>query len=86
MKGRARHARTLALAVVLALSAGACVSSSHRRAAEARARFERCVAAAGEAACQSEKERMLAAERSYQQDAQRVWGCDPSQPDCPPHR
>lgn len=85
MRRVSQRARRLALAIAL-IFAAACVSYAHGRAREARARYERCVAAAGESACQSEKERMLAAERSFQEDAQRVWGCDPSQPDCPPHR
>jgi hypothetical protein len=80
-----QRARTLALAIALVFAA-ACVSYAHSRAREARARYERCIAAAGESACQSEKERMLAAERGYQAEALRVWGCDPSQPDCPPDR
>jgi len=69
-----------------ALLALGCVSAAHDDVAEARARYERCVAAAGEAACTAEKERVLASERDYQADAQRAWGCNPTQPDCPQKR
>ena len=80
-------ARWLCLtAAFAAASALACVSAAHDDAAEARARYERCVAAASERECSAERERMLAAERAYQESAQRVWGCSPGQPDCPPDR
>jgi hypothetical protein len=29
---------------------------------------------------------MLAAQRAYQESAQRAWGCDPAQGDCPTRR
>lgn len=75
-----------ALLIGVTIAALGCVGLSRDRAAEARGRYERCVAAASERACQPEKERMLAAQRAYQEDAQRAWGCDPAQPDCPPRR
>jgi hypothetical protein len=85
MSGAAR-ARTLAGVALLAALVLGCVSAARDDAAEARARYERCVAAAGERACRAEKERALAAERTYHAQAQRAWGCDPSQPDCPTRR
>lgn len=78
--------RTLVGVALLTAGAFACVGAARDAAAEARARYERCVAAAGERACRAEKERALAAERTYQEQAQRAWGCDPSQPDCPTRR
>jgi hypothetical protein len=68
------------------LGVAACASDAHRRASAARADYERCVAGAGEGECRAERERMLAAERAYQESAQRAWGCDPAQPDCPTRR
>ncbi len=75
-----------ALASSLALAASACVSHAHGEMAAARAQYERCVAAQSVRACVAERERMLAAERSYQESAQRAWGCDPAQADCPTRR
>lgn len=83
MSHTAWSTRLIALA---ALALAACVSDAHRAAREARARYERCVAAASESECRAEKERMLAAERAYQEGAQQVWGCDPAQGECPPKR
>jgi uncharacterized membrane protein len=87
-RGRSpRVTRSASAALVLAgLSVLACVSDAHEAMTEARARYEQCLAAASERECVAEKERMLAAERSYQETAQRAWGCDPTQPDCPPRR
>jgi hypothetical protein len=68
------------------LGVAACASDAHGRANAARADYERCVAAASEGECRAERERMLAAERAYQETAQRAWGCDPAQPDCPTPR
>jgi len=72
--------------LALALAGLACVSDAHEAASAARARYERCVAAASERECIAEKERMLAAERAYQESSQRVWGCQPTHSDCPPQR
>jgi hypothetical protein len=63
-----------------------CVTAARDDAAEARARYAQCVAASGEPACRAERERALAAERTYQEQAMRAWGCDPAQADCPPAR
>jgi len=79
-----RRARVWGLS--FALLALACVGAARDDVAAARERYERCVAAAGEAKCAAEKERVLAAERAYQAGAQRAWGCGPAQPDCPPTR
>ncbi len=79
----ALEALAIALAALLAL---ACVSDARDDMAEARTRYEQCVTATSEAKCSAEKERMLATERAYQENAQRAWGCDPAQPDCPPKR
>ena len=75
-----------ALGLVAALLAVGCVSDARDDALEARGAYERCVAADGERACRAQKERMLAAERAYQEAARRAWGCDPAQPDCVPPR
>ena len=78
------------LAALAALTAAllglACVSGARGVMVEARARYEQCVTGASEAKCSAEKERMLAAERTYQENAQRAWGCDPAQQDCPTKR
>ena len=85
-----RRASHLLSSVFAALAASglslACVSAAHNDVAEARARYERCVSDASAAECRAEKERMLAAERTYQESAQRAWGCDPDQQECPPKR
>ena len=78
--------RCRSLLVPVALAAFACVSGERGAMNAARARYERCVEAANERACAAERERMLSAERTYQERAQRAWGCDPSEPDCPPDR
>lgn len=75
--------RLAALAALLALG---CVSAARNDMAQARARYEQCVAASSERECRAEKEHKLAAERAYQESAQRAWGCDPVQADCPPRR
>jgi hypothetical protein len=72
-----------ALALAVGLLAVGCVSGVRDDALAARGAYERCVAADGERACRAQKERMLAAERAYQEAARRAWGCDPAQPDCP---
>ncbi|HEY8120233.1 MAG TPA: hypothetical protein VII78_02860 [Myxococcota bacterium] len=75
------------LLAVAALTALGCVSAAHEDVLAARARYEQCVRAArSEAECRAERERMLAAERTYQERAGQVWGCDPAQADCPPTR
>jgi uncharacterized membrane protein len=80
-------ARVASMALMLsALSTLACVSDAHAAMTAARARYEQCVAAASERECVAEKERMLAAERSYQESSERVWGCQPGGPECPPQR
>ncbi|HEU4430768.1 MAG TPA: hypothetical protein VFT98_18550 [Myxococcota bacterium] len=71
---------------LLASLAVGCVGAARDDVAQARARYERCVAAASEAECAPERERVLAAERAYQAEAQRAWGCNPAQPDCPQKR
>ena len=85
-----KHPQRSVLAALAPLTAAllglACVSGARSAMVEARARYEQCVAAASKAKCSAEKERMLAAERTYQGNAQRAWGCDPGQPDCPPNR
>jgi hypothetical protein len=85
-----RRANRTALAAFAALTAAllglACVSGARGDMLEARTRFEKCVGATSAAKCGAEKERMLAAERAYQENAQRAWGCDPAQPDCPTKR
>ena len=87
MTRRASHVLFSAFAALV--SAGlslACVSDARHDMSEARVRYEQCVSAASAAECRAEKERMLAAERAYQESAQRAWGCDPAQQDCPPKR
>jgi hypothetical protein len=71
---------------LLVLAAHGCANAAHRDFVAARTRFEQCVAAAGAAECAPEHERMLAAERAYQEAARRGWGCDPAHPDCPTPR
>ena len=86
---RAYAGRTLLptfAAIAAALLALGCVSGAHNDMAETRARYEQCLTATSEAKCSAEKERMLAAERAYQESAQRAWGCDPAQADCPTRR
>ncbi|MBM4383081.1 MAG: hypothetical protein FJ091_06885 [Deltaproteobacteria bacterium] len=75
-----------ALALASALLASACVSGARDDMQLARDAYERCVAAEGERACTAQKERMLAAERAYAEQAQRAWGCSPAHADCPPRR
>lgn len=71
----------------MALAAcAACASAAHREFSEARSRYAACVAEAGEAACDAERERLLATERAYQDAARRGWGCDPAQAECPTPR
>lgn len=87
MRKATQRAVLSALAAITAALLGlACVSGARSAMAEARARYEQCVTAASEAKCGAEKERMLATERAYQESAQRAWGCDPAQSDCPPKR
>jgi hypothetical protein len=80
-----RRARPLVPLLLASLALG-CVSAARDDVAAARERYARCVAAVGEAKCVAERERVLAAERAYEENAQRAWGCSPAQPDCPPTR
>ena len=73
-------------AMTAALLALGCVSGARSDMLEARARYRQCATATSEAQCRAEEERMLAAERTYQESAQRAWGCDPAQQDCPTKR
>ena len=75
-----------ALAALAALLSLACVTGARDDMAEARARYQQCVAEASERECRAEKERMLAAEHAYQESAQRAWGCEPTHAECPPKR
>lgn len=75
-----------AAATAVFLLALGCASAAHRDFVAARSGYQQCVAAAGEAKCAAERERMLAAERAYQDAARRGWACDPAQPDCPTPR
>jgi hypothetical protein len=75
----------LAISLISGL-VGGCASAARDDVAAARARYEQCVAAASERECGAEKERLLAAERAYQEQAQRAWGCNPTHSDCPPRR
>jgi hypothetical protein len=80
-------ARAASMALMLAgLTVLACVSDAHEAMSAARARYEQCVAAASERECVAAKERMLAAERNYQESSLRVWGCQPPGQECPPQR
>lgn len=74
------------LVIAVALVASACVSGARDDMQLARDAYARCVAAEGERACVAQKARMLAAERSYEEQAQRAWGCNPAHADCPPRR
>jgi hypothetical protein len=64
------------------------VSQERRDAAAARQAVERCVAEHSESApeCVALRERQLAAQRRYQENAKRAWGCDPAQEQCPTPR
>lgn len=85
--GAASSARRIAALALAALGIGAaCAGAAQRHFAAARSRYDACVAASGERACGPERERLLAAERAYQDAARRGWGCDPAQEECPTAR
>ncbi len=77
--------RAIFLCLALAVLAG-CVHAAQREVAAARTAHEACVAEAGAEQCGAQRERLLAAERAYQESARRAWGCDPVQADCPTPR
>jgi hypothetical protein len=76
------------VASAFALALLACVSAEHDEAARAEKAYRECVALhpRSSPACASLEERMLAAQRRYQESSRRAWGCDPAQEQCPTPR
>lgn len=76
--------RTLALSVIAALLAS-CVGAEHRDVVAAREAHEACVAerGAGDGECLALEERLRSAQRRYEENARRAWGCRPDDPECP---
>ncbi len=77
-----------ALTMLLALALGACVTQQHQDVTQAKADYDRCVAAQGETDpdCVALKHHLLAAESRYERNSRRAWACDPAQEQCPTPR
>jgi len=74
--------------IALALALASCVAQQKSDLAAARDAYDEClIAHAGsERECAALQERLRAAQKRYETDAQRGWGCVPEQGDCPAHR
>jgi hypothetical protein len=83
-----RVQRALLVASFAALGLAACVSSEQEHAAAAEKAYRECVARHPRSSpeCASLEERMLAAQRRYQESSRRAWACDPAQEQCPTPR
>ena len=79
--------RAVALGIA-ALALFGCVAQQKSDLAAARDAYDECLAAhAGdERPCAPLQERLRAAQKRYEDDAQRAWGCVPDHGDCPSHR
>ena len=77
-----------AIALLAATAASGCVSQQHEDVIAAREAYAQCVEAnsrdIGE--CDALRERLIAAQRRYEDDARLAWGCDPESGDCPTER
>jgi len=80
--------RILHLATLLALDFLACVTQEHSEVSAAQEAYRRCVAEHSELHpdCVALRERLLAAERRYEENSRRAWACDPAQENCPTPR
>jgi hypothetical protein len=78
----------LACAALLLCASLGCVTRERDDAAAARQAYAQCVAAHSATApeCVALRERQLAAQRRYQENAKRAWSCDPAQEQCPTPR
>jgi hypothetical protein len=65
-----------------------CVSQEHSDVREAQRAYDQCVAeqATSQSDCEPLQERVRAAERRYESNAQGAWGCNPAQAECPTPR
>ena len=84
----ARVQRVFLVIVFGAFGLFACVSQEHGEAARAEKAYRECVALhpRSHPECASLEERMLAAQRRYQESSRRAWSCDPAQEQCPTPR
>jgi hypothetical protein len=75
-------------ALVLALGLAGCVAEQKSDLAAARDAYDQCLAthADSERECAALHDRLIAAQKRYENDAQRAWGCVPEHGDCPAHR
>jgi hypothetical protein len=82
-----RLTAALILFVVACVSAG-CVGRQRSEVRAARDAYTKCVAEHDEShpECLSLKARLLEAQRVYEEDARRAWGCDPEREECPRSR
>ena len=82
----AARGRLLLAAMPLALFA--CVAHEQEQAAAAQNAYGECVARHSKTYpdCVALEERLLAAQRRYQENSRRAWACDPAQEQCPTPR
>jgi hypothetical protein len=75
-------------ALVVVLAFGGCVAQQQSDLAAARDAYDQCLAAhaGNERECAAFHDRLIAAQKRYENDAQRAWGCVPEHGDCPSHR
>jgi len=80
--------RSRLLATIVALGLLACVTQEHREVTAAQDAYTRCIAEHSESHpdCVALRERLLAAERRYEENSRRAWACDPAQENCPTPR
>jgi hypothetical protein len=71
-----------------ALALASCVAAQKSDLAAARDAYDECLAAhaGSERECAALQERLRAAQKRYETDAQRGWGCVPDHGDCPVQR
>jgi len=79
----------LALALLMAsTSFTGCVLQQLEEAEDAEVAYQRCVVQNGEGdpECTLLQERKRQAQRRYEDDSKRLWGCHPQQEECPTKR
>jgi len=85
-----RHAslRLPLAAPFLALGLLACVTQERQQVAAAEQAYEQCAAEhfASHPDCVALHERLLTAQRRYEESSRRAWSCDPAQEQCPTPR
>jgi hypothetical protein len=76
------------LTLLVAMAMSGCVARQLEEVEDAQATYERCVISLGadDPECEALAEHKRQAQRRYEGDARRGWGCSPAQETCPDRR